>query len=46
MELEPNFWNRVKGFWVWKNVSKLKPKALEIEKIGVKPTPKEPPKKI
>jgi hypothetical protein len=37
--IEPNFWIRLRGSWIWRNASKLKPKGLEFERTRVKPTP-------
>ncbi len=42
LKLDPIFWIEPRGFWIWKNVLKLKLKDLKIERIGLKPSLQEP----
>lgn len=39
----PRFWIGPENSWIWKNVLESKQKKLEIEQIGLKPSPQEPP---
>ncbi len=41
-----NLKTQPKGFWISKNVPKLKPQGVKIEEIRFKPTVGEPPNKF